>query len=69
MNCRSVRRPVLSSTGYKLEVDSLTKRYPPMRKGAVGFRDLVDMLRGRREEVLALEDVNFNVKRGEWLAS
>ena len=37
-----------------------------MRKGAVGFRDLVDTLRGRREEVLALEDVSFNVKRGEW---
>jgi ABC-2 type transport system ATP-binding protein len=56
----------LSYSGYKLEVENLSKRYPPMRKGTVGFRDLIDTLKGRREEVLALEDINFKVERGEW---
>ncbi len=56
----------MAYSGYKLEVDHLTKKYPPMRKGTVGFRDLVDTIRGRREEVLALDDVTFNVEKGEW---
>ena len=51
---------------FKLEVDHVTKLYPPMRKGIVGIRDLVDTLRGRREQILALKDVSFNVKAGEW---
>jgi len=50
----------------KLEVEHLTKRYPPPRRGAVGFKDLVDTIRGRREEVVALDDVSFKVKSGEW---
>ena len=56
----------MSYSGYKLEVEDLTKRYPPMRKGTVGIRDLVDTLKGRREEILALEDVGFKVEKGEW---
>jgi len=56
----------MAYSGYKLEVDHLTKKYPPMRKGTVGFRDLVDTIRGRREEVLALDDITFNVEKGEW---
>jgi len=51
---------------HELEVESLTKFYPPMRRGTVGFRDLVDTLRGRREQVIALKDVTFNVEKGEW---
>jgi ABC-2 type transport system ATP-binding protein len=51
--------------GYKLAVEELSKSYPPMRKGTVGFKDMIDSLRGRREEVLALENVSFNVKKGE----
>ena len=58
----------MAYSGYKLEVEHLTKRYPPMRKGTVGFRDLIDTLKGRREEVLALEDITFNVKKGEWFS-
>lgn len=50
----------------KLEVDHLDKMYPPMRKGVVGFRDLVDTIKGRREEVVALRDITFSVKKGEW---
>ncbi len=53
-------RPVL------VEVIHLTKRYPPVRKGTIGFGDLIDSLKGRREEILALEDVNFNIRKGEW---
>jgi ABC-2 type transport system ATP-binding protein len=53
-------------SGYKIEVQNLTKRYPPMRKGTVGFRDIIDTIKGRREEVLALEKISFNVQKGEW---
>ncbi len=55
-----------SSSSCGLEVENLTKLYPPVRKGLVGFRDLVDTLKGRREEVLALKDISFGVRGGEW---
>ena len=47
-------------------MDSLSKSYPPVRKGYVGFRDLVDTLQGRREEILALKDISFSIGKGEW---
>lgn len=55
-----------SSSSCGLEVENLTKLYPPVRKGLVGFRDLVDTLKGKREEVLALRDISFDVSGGEW---
>ncbi len=43
----------------------LTKYYPPMRKGIVGIRDLVDTFRKRRGKIKALENVTFEVNKGE----
>ncbi len=43
----------------------LTKYYPPMRKGIVGIRDLVDTFRKRRGKIKALHNVSFEVNRGE----
>jgi len=50
----------------KLEVDHITKKYPPMRKGVLGFRDFLDSLKGRRQQIVALDDISFDVKPGEW---
>ncbi len=50
--------PVLRSVG-------LTKYYPPMRKGVVGFKDLIDTFKKRRGKIKALEDVTFDLHRGE----
>ncbi len=43
----------------------LTKYYPPMRKGVVGIRDLVDTFKKRRGKIRALENVTFEVNKGE----
>lgn len=43
----------------------LTKYYPPMRKGVVGIRDLVDTFKKRRGKIKALENVTFDIKQGE----
>jgi len=48
-----------------LESVELTKYYPPLRKGIVGVRDLIDTFRRRRGKIKALENVTFEVKRGE----
>jgi len=56
----------MAKGGHKLEVQNLTKMYPPMRKGTIGLRDMLDTLKGRREEVLALQDVSFTIEAGEW---
>ena len=56
----------MSDSQYRIEVRHLTKKYPPMRKGTVGIRDLIDGLKGRREEVIALSDLSFNIRSGEW---
>ena len=53
-------------TGDYLAVDHLTKRYPPVRKSVTGIRDLLDTLKGGREEISALDDVSFEIKKGEW---
>ena len=39
----------------------LTKLYPPMRKGVVGIRDLIDTFRKRRGKIRALNNVTFDV--------
>lgn len=49
-----------------VEVQHLSKSYPPIRKGAIGFRDLLDTLKGRRENIPALKDMSFTVEKGEW---
>lgn len=43
----------------------LTKYYPPMRKGVVGVKDLIDTFRKRRGKIKALEDITFEVSAGE----
>jgi ABC-2 type transport system ATP-binding protein len=43
----------------------LTKHYPPMRKGVVGIKDLVDTFRKRRGKIKALNNVTFEVNKGE----
>ncbi len=48
-----------------LESVELTKYYPPLRKGVVGVRDLIDTFRRRRGKIKALENVTFEVKSGE----
>lgn len=48
-----------------IEVKGLTKYYPPMRIGIIGFQDITNLVRGRRQNVLALEDVTFDVHAGE----
>ena len=64
----SAEVPKRANHSYReiLEVEDLTKFYPPVRRGILGFRDLLDTLRGRREDVLALEHVSFTVRSGEW---
>ena len=48
-----------------LESRELTMYYPPMRKGIVGIRDLIDTFRNRRPQIKALHKVSFDVNRGE----
>ena len=43
----------------------LTKLYPPMRKGVVGIRDLIDTFKKRRGRIRALHNVTFDVSAGE----
>ena len=53
-----MNEPVLRSV-------ELTKYYPPIRKGIVGIRDLIDTFRKRRGKIKALENVTLEVNKGE----
>jgi len=53
-----MNEPVLKSV-------ELTKLYPPMRKGVVGIRDLIDTFKKRRGRIRALNKVTFDVQAGE----
>jgi len=48
-----------------LEVSHVTKRFPPIRKGLGGIRTLWEQMRGQAQTVSALDDVSFEVRRGE----
>ncbi|MCY3019843.1 MAG: ABC transporter ATP-binding protein, partial [Planctomycetota bacterium] len=48
-----------------LVVSHVTKRFPPIRKGVGGIRTLWEQLRGQAQTVTALDDVSFEVRRGE----
>jgi len=53
-----VTEPVLRSV-------ELTKYYPPMRRGVVGIRDFIDTFKKRRGKIKALENVTFEINKGE----
>jgi len=52
-------------SGALLDVAHVTKRFPPIRKGLGGIRTLWEQLKGQAQTVTALEDVSFQVRRGE----
>jgi hypothetical protein len=39
-----------------VELDGVTKEYPAIRKGIIGFRDIVDGWKGKRQKVIACKD-------------
>lgn len=48
-----------------IDVQNLSKFYPPQRKGAFGFKDLVKDFIKPRETAMALNNLNFSIERGE----
>jgi len=43
----------------------LSKYFPPMRRGIVGIRDLIDAFKKKRGKIKALHNVTFDVNKGE----
>lgn len=48
-----------------VSVERLTKHFPPIEKGMAGWRTIWERIRGVKHTVKALEDVSFEVRRGE----
>jgi ABC-2 type transport system ATP-binding protein len=50
-----------------IEITGMTKTYPAVRKGIIGFRDLLDDFRKKRSRVVACQNVDLVIGEGEIL--
>ncbi len=50
-----------------IEINKITKFFPPMVRGIVGFLDLIDWFKGERKQIKALNDISINIDEGEIL--